>query len=54
MIGDFLFFLWLVILFGLSWGKKLEIWVGGFFFFFFFLLWTGGGGDGGGGGYGCG
>ena len=32
---------WLLILFGLGWGKKLEIWV---FFFFFLLLWTAGGG----------
>ena len=31
LIGDFLFFLWWVILFGLGWGKRLEIWV--FFFF---------------------
>ena len=40
--------LWLVILFGLGWGKRLEIWC----FFFFFPLWTGGGGVGG--GCGCG
>ena len=44
----FCFFLWLVILFGLGWEKRLEIWVGFFFFFFF------GGGGGGGGGCGCG
>ena len=35
VIGDFLFCLWLVILFGLGWKKRLQIWVGGFFFFFF-------------------
>ena len=34
VIGDFLFCLWLVILFDLGWRKRLEIWV--FFFFFFF------------------
>ena len=34
VIGDFLFCLWLVILFGLGWKKRLQIWVGGFFFFF--------------------
>ena len=42
-VGNFLFCLWLVILFGLDWGKRLRIWVGGFFF----VLWTGGGGGGG-------
>ena len=46
VIGDFLFCLWLMILFGLDWEKILEIWV-----FFFYLLWTGGGV---GGGCGCG
>ena len=40
--------LWLVILFGLGWEKRLGIWVGGFYFFFP-LLWTVGGG-----GCGCG
>ena len=30
VIGDFLFCLWF--LFGMGWGKRLRIWVGGFFF----------------------
>ena len=34
VISDFLFCLWLVIFFGLGWGKRLEIWV--FFFILFF------------------
>ena len=38
MIGDFLFCLWLVILFGLGWGKRLEISVGGFIFFLIFFF----------------
>ena len=51
-VCDWWFCLWLVILFGLGWGKRLEIW---FFFCFFCLLWTGGGvGGSGGGGCGCG
>ena len=39
VIGDFLFCLWLVFLFGLGWRKILEIWVGSFFFFFFPSCW---------------